>query len=146
MATTVDLEFEKCLKRNKIRIFYQGKSLASKELKAAQSDFKAAKETFKRRNYKWATIQCYYSMFHSARALLYVKNFREKSHRCLIIALRVFYVNKNKLKFQLIEALEKAKMLREEADYYDRWSKETTQTLLSSAEEFLREAKNILIL
>lgn len=144
MATTLDLEFEKCLKLGKIRTFSRGKILAVKELKTAQSDLKSAKSTFGQDNYKWATIQCYYSMFHSGRALLYAVNFREKSHRCLIIALRVLYVNKNKLSFQSIEALEKAKMLREEADYYDRWSKEATQILLNKAKEFLQQTKNLL--
>jgi len=144
MATTLDLELEKCVKQGKIRKFFRGKILFKKELTTAQSDLKSAQNTFKQNNYKWATIQCYYSMFHSARALLYAKNFREKSHRCLIIALRVFYVNKNKLSFQAIEALERAKMLREEADYYDQWSKNATQALLTTAKEFLQQAKNIL--
>lgn len=139
-----DLKFEKCLKRGKIRSFSRGNALAKKELKTAQSDLRSAKDTFKQNNYKWATIQCYYSMFHSGRALLYAKNFREKSHQCLIIALRVLYVNKNKLTFELLEALGKAKTLREEADYYDRWSEEATQILLDKAKEFLQTAKSML--
>ena len=63
-------------------------------------------------------------------SLLYSKNFSEKSHRCLITALRVLYVNKGKLAFEFIEAFERAKMLREDADYYDRWSEEATEFLL----------------
>lgn len=38
-------------------------------------------------------MQCYYSVFHSARALLYVRNYRERSHHCLIVAIRALYVS-----------------------------------------------------
>lgn len=144
MATTIDLQFDKCLKLGKIRKFSRGMALANKEIKSASSDLKSALNTFKQGNYKWVIIQCYYSMFHSARALLYVKNFREKSHRCLIIALRVLYVNNNRLNFMLIEALEKAKIFREDADYYDRWSEDVAKFLLDKAKEFLQTAKNLL--
>ncbi|MEI6846404.1 MAG: HEPN domain-containing protein [Candidatus Firestonebacteria bacterium] len=79
-----DLEFQDCLKRGKIKEFSRGKALVLKELASAESDLNIAKSTLKVKGYKWATIQSYYSMFHSARALLYSKDFREKSHYCLI--------------------------------------------------------------
>lgn len=63
--------FQDCLRRGKIREFSRGKALVKKELESAKFDFKAAQESFKDGNYKWATIQTYYSMFHSTRALLY---------------------------------------------------------------------------
>lgn len=144
MATTIDLEFEKCLQFKKIREFSRGKSLVNKELESAQSDLKSARETFKAKNYKWSTIQCYYSMFHSARALLYRENLREKSHGCLIVALRALYVNKNKLSFDFIEALERAKMLREDADYYDKWAEDAAEFLLDKAKLFLQTIENML--
>tara|TARA_Y100000310_G_scaffold183336_1_gene183455 strand:+ start:4985 stop:5428 length:444 start_codon:yes stop_codon:yes gene_type:complete len=144
METTINLEFEKCLKRGKIKPFSRGKFLAPKEMQTAKNDLKSAQVSFKQDNYKWAAIQCYYSMFHSGRALLFNKNFQEKSHYCLIVALRSLYVDKGKLSFQLIEALQKAKTLREEADYYDRWSQEATEFLLDQAREFLQTVKNLL--
>jgi len=79
-------EFLECFRKNKIRKFSQGKTLVMKELNIAKQDLLAAKESFNRNSFKWATIQAYYSMFHSARALLYSKNYREKSHYCLIVA------------------------------------------------------------
>jgi len=71
-------EFENCRKKNKIKRFSRGKSLVEKELRIAKSDLKRAKASFKNKDNKWATIQSYYSMFHSARALLYAKNYRER--------------------------------------------------------------------
>jgi len=137
-------KYEDCLKRGKIRNFSRGKALVSKELKLALSDYNTAKESFERGNYKWSTIQTYYSMFHSARALLYSNNLRERSHFCLIEAIRVLYVSKGLLRYWLIEALQKAKRLREEADYYGEFSKENAQDLLNRAKEFLEKAQAIL--
>ncbi len=136
-------EFEGCLKRGKIKEFSQGKSLVDKELKTAEADLAQAKESLGRRNYKWATIQAYYSMFHSARALLYHKNYKEKSHYCLIIALRTLYAETKQLPVSFIEALQRAKELREDADYYDEWSGISAQELLTKTEEFLERAKKI---
>jgi len=118
--------------------------LADKELKVAASDLEQAKITFKNDNYKWATIQCYYSMFHSARALLYIKNYRERSHHCLIVAIRSLYVEEKLLPLYLIEGLEKAKTLRESADYYDQWSKTGVETILKFAEEFLNHSTQLI--
>jgi len=137
------MTFEECLKRGKIKEFSQGKTLAGKELESAEKDFMDGKEGFNREKYKWTTIQCYYAMFHAARALLYSKNYREKSHYCLIIALRHLFVETELLSFHFIEALQKGKALREDADYYDDWSKLGASEMIKLAEEFLSKVKEI---
>ncbi|HAV42609.1 TPA: hypothetical protein DCX15_01135 [bacterium] len=93
---------------------------------------------------KWATIQSYYSMFHSGRALLYAKDYREKSHYCLIVGIRNLYVEKRLLPLRLVEGFKKAKTLRENADYYDNWSEGGAQALLKLAEEFLNKSTDII--
>ena len=137
-------KYEECLKKGKIREFSRGKALVSKELSLALSDYNSAEESLERENYKWCTIQTYYSMFHSARALLYSNNLREKSHFCLIEAIRAMYVDKGLLGYELIEAFQKAKRLREEADYYGEFSQENAQDLLYKAKEFLDKTRDIL--
>lgn len=69
-------EFDDCLKKRKITEFERAKGLVEKELNQSKDDLESAKESFGRSGYKWATIQAYYSMFHSARALLYSKGYR----------------------------------------------------------------------
>jgi uncharacterized protein (UPF0332 family) len=59
-------EFEQCLKRNKIREFPRGKALLTKTLEIAQRDLERAEKTFNDKDYKWATIQSYYSIFFFA--------------------------------------------------------------------------------
>ncbi len=138
------IEYDDCVKKGRIRPFSQGKELAAKELQLAKEDFDTAKASFKDEKYKWATIQLYYCMFHSARALLYVKNLRERSHYCLIEAIKTLYVESKKISVVTLEAFKKAKMLREEADYYGRWTKEDCQRLLNEAENFIIKAEEII--
>ncbi|MDP2277184.1 MAG: HEPN domain-containing protein [Nitrospirota bacterium] len=140
----MSIEFEECLKKQKIREFTRGSSLVEKELRTAEEDLKAGKKSMDDGNYKWSTIQFYYSMFHSARALLYAKNLREASHYCLIAAIKTLYVENNLLPVKLIEVLQTAKSLRESADYYDRWSRDGAEKLFKSAELFLEKTKEIL--
>jgi len=137
------MTFEECLKRGKIKEFSQGKALVQKELDTATRDLADGKEGSGRGKYKWSTVQSYYSMFHSARALLYAKNYREKSHFCLIIALNHLYVNPGILPAHFVEALQKGKALREDADYYDDWSETGAEEALKLAEELLAKTKKL---
>ena len=88
-------EFDKLLEGGKIIVFSSGKELVNKELAEARSDLDDAKAGFETKRYKWSTIQGYYSMFHAARALLYSRNYREKSHYALSVALKVLFVEEN---------------------------------------------------
>jgi uncharacterized protein (UPF0332 family) len=133
------------MKRGKIKPFSRGKALAPKEFETGISDLARAKKTYNDGDYKWATIQIYYAMFHAARTLLYIKNLREHSHFCLIAAIKSLYVETKQLPVQILEGLQEAKNLREEADYYNRWSKAGCEKLLKLAGEFLNKAKEFLV-
>lgn len=136
-------KFKKCLEYKKIVHFNRGPNLVSKELKLSLDDLNSAKDIYKRKNYKWATVHAYYSMFHAGRALLYSKRYREKSHYCLIEAIRELYVEKKELNFIFVENMHKAKVLREEADYYGEYKKSMAEELIKKSEEFLDEVKSI---
>jgi uncharacterized protein (UPF0332 family) len=136
--------FERCLKHGKIKEFSRGQALAGKEAGLAKADLARGRATYGDGDYKWSTVQAYYSMFHSARALLYRKNYREKSHACLIVAIKYLYAESRELSLDLIEAIIEAKRLREDADYYGDFSKELAEDLLDKAEKFLKVAKKII--
>jgi len=140
----VSTEYAECVKKGKLKPFSRGDALAIKELETARSDLDSAEKTFSDGNYKWATIQIYYSMFHAARALIYSEGLRERSHYCLVIAIKELFVDKNLLASALLEALKEAKSLREDADYYNRWSESGCKRLLVSAREFICLAGQIL--
>lgn len=136
--------FEKCLNKGKIKKFSRGKFLVSKEIKLAQDDLKFAKQSFQDKNYRWTIIQTYYSMFHSARALLYRKNYREHSHFCLREAIKKLYGEEGKFSIILLDALAEAKNLREAADYYGDYSGINAKKLLKKAEQFIKKSKEII--
>jgi len=135
------LEHDDCIKKGKIKQFSRGVALSPKEIETAKADLQRALMTYKEGDYKWATIQIYYSMFHSARALLYAKNLREHSHYCLIAAIKTLYVQTKQLPTYFLDGLAEAKNLREDADYYNRWSQAGCEKLLKLAEEFLQKAE-----
>lgn len=83
-------------------------------------------------------------MFHAARALLYSRGYRERSHYCLVVGIRELYVNKNLLSHTLVEALQFGKTLRENADYYADFSQTGAKDMLDKAKEFLEKTKEIL--
>ncbi|MEM3626675.1 MAG: HEPN domain-containing protein [Candidatus Bathyarchaeia archaeon] len=86
------------------------RKLVLKEIEGAVYDLEEAKDSLSRRRFKWATIQGYYSMFHAARALIYSRGFREKSHYALLVALKELF--KNQLESELIQNFEEAMSLR----------------------------------
>jgi len=137
-------EFDDCLKRRKITEFERAKGLVSKELDEAEQDLETAKASVGHASHKWATIQAYYSMFHSARALIYSKGYRERSHYCLIAAIRHLFVGKGLIDVRLIEALQLGKTLRENADYYGEFSEDATKQMIENAEGFLKTAKGLI--
>ncbi len=145
MAETLSPEFKECLERGRIRRFASGRELAPQELKQAAQDFKAAGESYTAGGFKWSTIQSYYAMFHTGpRALLNQAGFRERSHFCLIVALRELYVSRRKVDLRFVEALQLGKSLRENADYYGRFSGEGAGKMLADARAFLRAARALL--
>ena len=137
-------EFDRCIEKAKIVAFEKGPSLVSKELNSSAEDLLSSKESFGRENFKWATIQAYYSMFHTARALVYNKKYREKSHYCLVIALEHLYLKKRLIEKGFIESLTLGKDLRESADYRSTFSKEGADNLIKMADQFLTAAKKLL--
>lgn len=136
-------DFKDCLKRRKITKFERAPELAPRELTEATSDLDSAKASFADDNFKWAIIQSYYSMFHAARSLIYACGYRERSHHCLIIALRSLYAADGILDVALIESLQLAKTLRENADYYGEFSQDASGQLLEDAGQFLKVARKI---
>ena len=142
--TMTEHEFSDCLQKNKIVNFAAAKKLVDRELKAAQDDLKAASKSLSDAREKWATVQAYYAMFHTARALLYSKGYREKSHYCLIVAMKALFVANRVLDVSLVEAFQMAKTLRENADYDNEYSKKSAVSLVEKAKKFLNAGKKIL--
>lgn len=135
--------FRECLKNRKIIYFPRAKGLAKKELAAAEEDLLEARDRFGHGKHKYATINAYYAVFHAARALVYFKGYRERSHYCLAVALEVLFVEKGLLKGRYVRMLQDTMALREDADYSGSFSKEGASIYISNAEEFIGAARDL---
>jgi uncharacterized protein len=140
----VNQEFKQCLDNKKIVPFAGGKSLVKKELSIASSDLSDARAGYENKRYKWSTIQAYYAMFHAARALIYSRGYREKSHYCLAISLRALFVDEGAMDTKLARDLLNAMNLREAADYEAKFSQSGAKAIIASAEKFIEKATDIL--
>jgi len=116
--------------------------MIEKELAVAESDLAAATGSLKQADHKWATVQGYYSIFHAARALLFARGYREKSHRGLQAMLRGLY--SDEIPQRMFDDFREAMILRESADYGLVSSMEGAEDVLGRAEEFLKRAKALL--
>jgi uncharacterized protein (UPF0332 family) len=136
--------FRECLKNRKIIPFPRAKGFMQKELAAAEEDLAEARDRLKNEKYKYAIINSYYSIFHAARALLYSKGFRERSHHCLSVALYTLYVAEGKLDKRFVRLFNNCMYLRERADYAGSFSVDGAEIAISNAQEFLDESVAIL--
>jgi uncharacterized protein (UPF0332 family) len=140
----VNQEFEQCLQSKKIVSFARGKRLVKKELAVARSDLAEAQAGYGDERYKWSTIQGYYAMFHAARALVYSRGYREKSHYCLAVALRALFVEESKMDGRLVRDFLNAMNLRQAADYEAEFSQSGAKGVIASAGRFIERAAAII--
>ena len=138
------VDFSECLKTGKLVKIRIDNNMIRKEIENATLDLETAKDSLKQKKFKWAIIQAYYSMFHCARALIFQVGLREKSHRCLIEALREKYVKSGKMNIKLLDMFIDAMSLREEADYGYVYSEFGAEESIKYAEMFLNETRNLL--
>jgi uncharacterized protein (UPF0332 family) len=141
MGSSVETEFNACLQRGKISRFADGPKLVRKELRIARSDLRTAKAGLKQQQWKWSTIQAYFALFHTARALLYSEGYREKSHYCLRVGIDALFVTTGKISGQFVDALQAGKVMREDADYGDHFSETGAKKLVNTAAGFIRAAE-----
>jgi len=138
----MDSRFKNCIEEGKLVKIELQLDLVGKEVKAACFDLKSAEKSLNEGNSKWATVQAYYSMFHTAKALVYRKGYREKSHACLSIALRALYENEMDAKH--FERFRDCMNLRQDADYGMIYSDKSAGTVIDWAREFLEGARGAL--
>ena len=83
-------------------------------------------------------------MYHSARALIFSRGYRERSHYCLYVALQELLVDRGLLEAHLAGAFRSCMKLRETADYASDFSKDGATAVIEIARELLNKAEHIL--
>ena len=144
MGERLDLVIKQLLQDRKLTRFKANREMILKELEGAEYDLEKARKSLEEGDFKWATVQAYYSMFHSARALLFSKGFREKSHRALLTALGAIFARTGGLESEHLDSFRDAMDLRESADYGMMYSEDGARTVTRNAEKFILKVKMIL--
>ncbi len=144
MGKDLGARFKECIKSGKLKKSDDARALVEKELRVARSDLKTAEDGLAESRWKWCTIQAYYSMFHSARALLYSKGYVEKSHYCLRAAIESLFASTGELDERFVDFFQIAKVMRENADYEENFSDAGAQKIVECAKQFLAASKAII--
>lgn len=137
-------KFQQMLEKGKLERIRIDEAMIDKEIDGAEYDIEKAKESLENGDFKWATVKAYYSMFHSIRALVFNKGYREKSHYALLIAFKELYAEEKSVDMKYANYFESAMDLRESADYDLTFSKESAEEVIENAEEILERIRNIL--
>ena len=137
-------DFERCMKERHLIKMRASHEMIQKEITSAEYDLERSKESMKNEDYKWASVQAYYSMFHAAKALVLKRGYREKSHYCLIVAIRELYVKEGKMSEELADTLELCLHLRHDADYGLIYDQESAEAAIRYAQQFLSKTKQLL--
>lgn len=135
---------QEAIEKRRIVPFSNGPKLVKEELKEAREDLQDAKDLFSRGRFKSATTIAYYATFHTGRALLYKKKYREKSHIQLAFAIKSFYVDEGLLPQEYYDNFIQALGLREMADYKREYTAHGAERNIQIADESIRLAEKIL--
>jgi len=92
------------------------------------------------KEYTMAEIAGYNSIFHSLRALLFSKGYKEKSHYCLMITVEELFPE---LLQDHIKSLHRVRMRRHQIQYDGiEVSEEEVQMVITLAREILQKVRN----
>lgn len=140
------LKFKDCIEKGLLRKIPASEDNALRSLNKAERWLNEAEKSFQGEAYDSSVLSSYLAMFHSARAILFLDGYREKSHVCVARYLEEQYVNKKKLEKKWVELLDHHREIRHD-DQYDLSfysSDDEAKEALESAGQFLQRMKHLL--
>lgn len=108
-------DVEECFKKNQLVKSSAGKAEIANCLELAEQSAVKANKILKAGIPDVAFIIAYTAMFHAARALLYSKGFKERSHYCLVAFLKREYAETELRNF--LNILDNYRQIRNNAQY-----------------------------
>lgn len=124
----------------------QSKEKAKGSMKTAREWITEANKSLSNGLYKSSVLTAYLGMFHSARAILYLDGFREKSHFAIARYLETAYVSEDKLEKEWVELLDYCRELRHNDQYRTSFfvSAEEAQDYVKKAESFVKRIEKLM--
>ena len=93
------MDVKECLENGLLKKDKPDINKAKRSIEIAKSKLGKAEQLLEFEICDMALVNCYSSMFHSARALLFKDGFKEKSHYAVYVYLKERYYSKIELKF-----------------------------------------------
>jgi uncharacterized protein (UPF0332 family) len=115
-------------------------------MEKADKKLKAARRLLETGDYEDAVSRAYYAVYHAAQSLLLSEGEKAETHKGVVTLFGLLFVKTGKFKKNLGKYLANLKDDRESSDYevFSYIDKETAETAVMEAEEFIRESKRYL--
>ncbi len=137
------MEFNDCLEKGLIKNKKGVNERVEKSLETSQRFLKSAKKNLKIEEYEMCFLASYNSMFHSLRSLLFNKEYIEKSHVCLIKAIRKLYDDEELGYF--LDSFNRIRISRHEVQYRGYFCKEDeAKFIIKESENLIKKVNEIL--
>jgi len=139
-------DYKNCVEKGLLRKIPASEDKAHLSIKKAEEWLSEAEKSFESHALNSSVLASYMVMFSSARAILFLDGFREKSHACVARYLEEKYVKSGKLEKKWIELLDHAREIRHDDQYNLSFfsTQEEAEKALKSAGEFLKMMKCLL--
>jgi uncharacterized protein (UPF0332 family) len=136
------MTYEDCFKKGLLRRGSVSKEETEGQIKIAESYISKAEKIMDKEVFDMSFLAAYISIFHSARALLYSKGHKERSHFCLFEFVR----NEFKDDAEIVRFAEVAQNYRETRRLVQYegslCSEHSAREAINDAKNFLKAAKN----
>jgi uncharacterized protein (UPF0332 family) len=136
------MNIDECVSKGYLQRIGKDSGLIKKEFDESEYDLKRAKKALDDNDFKWAIVKSYYSMFHSARAVLFSMGLRERRHFAVEVVLESLS-KEGKLEGIYLDYFAASMEARENADYRYKYRKETAEEMIEYAEKFLETMKKL---
>lgn len=137
------MKIDELIEKEYITRILVDKKLILKELEEARYDLDKASIALEQKDFKWAIVKAYYSMFHAARALLFSLGLKERRHFAVGMVLEQLSED-GKLESKYVNDFRAAMASREDADYRYVHSPDTAIYIVDIAGEFLDKMKKMI--
>lgn len=133
------------ISRGKLKKAAISEGMIAKEFNIGVKDLASAQQSFDLGNYKWATIQAYYGIYHAVRSLVFKSGYREESHFALRVAFKELYIDIGILDSDVYRTLQRGMDLREMADYKETFSENSARILIKDVSLSLDKIRDFLL-
>jgi uncharacterized protein (UPF0332 family) len=110
------MNWKSCLEEGLIKQDTRASTRVPASIEAAERFARSAERTLAIEEFEMAHLAAYNSAFHSARALLFSQGYTERSHACVVIAIRHLFTDDTRLR-PFLATLDKMRISRHNVQY-----------------------------